>query len=251
METDQYLAEITPEATISQIIAADKRAGELLASIGLSLSKHENETLRSVCQQRQWSEAEVLKWVKKHSASVNNKTTDKGNNQVPDKNSSLTEWVEFLEETFLYPNLALVEELEQNFPRIRKIHGNQYPWLKTMQWHFNKFKEVLRMYYEFERKKFFPLVRRLSNSNSNINHGTVQNLQKSFTIIQQDQQRLQRLMKTTRKKGNQFEHPVGACSTLRIQNENFLNLFSELNKQFGTESEQLIPQIKATIKTQR
>ncbi len=136
MNTDQSLATITPDATISQITAADKQAAELLASIGLSLAKHKNETLRSVCQQRQWSETEVLKWVKKHTDPVNEDTSNKSE-QLPGDGTNLSEWIEHLKEAFIHPNLALLSELEKSFPRVHKIHGNQYTWLKDIEWHFD------------------------------------------------------------------------------------------------------------------
>ncbi len=251
MKTDQSLNELTPDATISQIITADKQAGELLASIGLSLSKHENDTLRSVCKQRQWSEKEVLEWVKKHSSSVKNGTASNTESKS-DNGPALKEWTEHLEETFIRSNLSLLNEVNKSFPRVQKVHGNQYPWLKNMQYHFNNFEEALTLYYNFERSKVFPLANRIKNGRKgSVNHGAIQKLQKSFAIIEEDQNRLQRLMKTIRQKGKQFENPDSACSTLRIQNENFKALFSNLDKQFETENKQFIPRVKEEIKAKR
>ncbi len=248
MNTDQSLSKLTPEATISEIIRSDSEAGELLSSIGLSLAEHEQETLRSVCQQRKWSEVEVLQWLKKHSSKTNGETSN-AKGTVPRKESPLTKWTAYLEESFISPNQSLLKELEGNFPRIHKIHGNQYPWLKTMKWYFEKFREALGMYYTFEQKKFFPLIGRLKdNSNNNLNHGTIQKLEKSFNIIERDQRRLRHLMKTIREKGNQFENPENACSTLRIQNKNFKILFSQLEKQFEVERDQVLPRTKEEIK---
>lgn len=245
MKTNQSLKNLTPDATLSQIKSADGKAAELLASIGLEPSNHKNETLRSVCQQRKWSEVEVLKWIKKHSPPANNDASKNGMEPISNEESSLKEWTEHLEETFINPNLSLLKERDENFPRIHKIHGNQYPWLKNMEWHFNQFEETLSMYYEFERKKFFPLINRLENvKKGDINHGTIQKLQKSFAVIEKDQDRLQRLMADIREKGNEFENPPNACSTLRIQNENFNILFSRLEEQLKTENDQLIPRVK-------
>lgn len=249
MNTDQSPSKLTPEATISEIIRSDNEAGELLSSIGLSLSEHEQETLRSVCQQRKWSEVEVLQWLQKHSSRTNGEASDNSGETVPHKDAPLTRLITYLEESFIRPNRSLLEELEENFPRIRKIHGNQYPWLKTMKWHYDKFREALGMYYAFEQEKFFPLIRRLkNNSNNSLNHGAIQKLEKSFSIVERDQRRLWHLMKTIREKGNQFENPGNACSTLRIQNENFKILFSQLEKQFEVEKDQILPRIKEEIK---
>lgn len=246
------LAQITPEATINEITSADKQAAELLKSIGLSISEHKNETLQSVCHQRQWSEVEVLRWVKKHSSSSNGERSPNGSSQAPDEKSSLKKWNKYLEEQFIDPNLELLEELTESFPRIHKVHVIQYSWLKDMEWHFNKFREALTMYYEFERKKFLPLAERLyKNKRTNINYGTIRKLQKSFSIIGEDQDRLQRLMQTVRNKGNQFENPEGGCSTLRIQNKIFKILFSKLDQQFKVEKEQIIPRIKEKIQAKK
>ncbi|WP_141239931.1 hypothetical protein [Aliifodinibius salipaludis] len=248
MNSDQSLSNLTPEATITEIVRSDSEAGELLSSIGLSPANHEQETLRSICQQRKWSEVEVLRWLKKHGSTTNGEVSNKSR-EKPDKDSTLPEWTTYLEESYISPNRSLLEEIDENFPRIRKIHGNQYPWLKTMKWHYDKFREALGMYYAFEQEKFYPLIERLkNNSNNNLNHGTIQKLEKSFSVIERDQPRLRNLMKTIREKGNEFENPGNACSTLRIQNENFKILFSKLEKQFEIEKDQILPCVKEQIK---
>lgn len=252
METPQSLSKLTPDATIEQIIAANNQAGELLASIGLAVSEHEKETLRSVCQQQQWSEVEVLNWIKKHSANSNGKAESYGTESQISEISKLTEWTDYLERELLNPGQSLLEELNRSFPRVLKIHGNQYTWLKNMKWHFNKFDETLGMYYAFERKKFFPLVDRLAtNKKKSINHGDVQKLERSFKTLVRDQERLQRQMTTIEEKGNNFNNPPNACSTLRIQNKNFTVLFSKLRKQFEIEYEHLIPQSKEKLQAKK
>lgn len=240
---------LTPDATIQQIIDTHHEAEELLSSIGLQPSRHSKETLRSVCQQRTWSEVEVLQWLKKHSSTRNGEASNNSEEVVLDKNSTLKKWTAFLEESFIAPNQSLLEEINENFPRIRKIHGNQYPWLKIMKWHYDKFRDAIGMYYAFEQEKFFPLIGRLNNnSNNNLSYGTIQKLEKSFNVIERDQRRLRNLMKTIREKGNQFENPGNACSTLRIQNENFKILFSQLEKQFELEKDLILPRTKGEIK---
>lgn len=252
METPQSLSKLTPDATIEQIVATNNLAGELLTSIGLPVSEHENETLRSVCQQQQWSEVEVLNWIKKHSTNVNGGTGSIGKESQMPRISSLTDWTDYLEREFLNSGKSLLEELNQSFPQVLKIHGNQYSWLKNVKWHFKKFDETLEMYYTFERKKFFPLLNRLAtNKKRSINHGTVQKLEKSFSILERDQFRLQQQMTTIREKGNNFDNPHNACSTLRIQNKNFATLFAKLRKQFKIETEHLIPHAKEQLQAQK
>lgn len=252
MNKDYTLEKLTPDATIGQIVATNNEAGKLLASIGLAPKSHEDETLRSVCQQRKWSEAEVLEWVKKHSSNTNGATLEKDEEAIPGEASSLTMWTEYLKKTFILPNLTLLGELEDSFPRIHKIHGNQYPRLKYTEGHFSTFIEVLTFYYEFEKEKFFPLVDRLDNFQKRaVNHGTVQKLQKSFDVLEKDRNRLEDLMTTIRKKTKNFQNPGFACSTLRIQNENFKILFQKLEKQFQVEREQFIQRVKDEIEAKK
>lgn len=248
MNTAPPLSELTPEATISQIRASDERAADLLASIGLPLENHEEETLRAVCRERHWSEAEVLEWIKRHAPDEEDDTAGEAEPE-PGKSASLEEWAEYLDHEFIAPNLSLLEELNESFPRVLKIHGNQYTWLKQMKWHYNTFGEALRMYCSFERNRFFPLTRRLkTDSRANINHGTVRDLNKSFEVMEKDRDRLSELMDNIRSRGNDFKNPGIACSTLRIQNKNFKILFSRLETQFKVESERFLPQVKEEMK---
>ena len=252
MKTSQSLSQLTPDATIEQIVAANETAGELLRSIGLSVSKHEDETLRSVCQQQKWSESEVLSWVKKHSLNTNGDTVTQVKEPSPPEDADLAAWTSYLKKYFVSSNRSLLQELNESFLRVHKIHGNQYPWLKNVEWYFEKFREALEMYYAFEVEKFFPLCQQVSSNKArSLNHGSVQKLEKSFSIIERDQDRLNRQMSTIREKGNQFENPANACSTLRIQNENFSILFSQLEKQFDLENNHLIPGIKKELKAKR
>lgn len=252
MSKDHTLEKLTPEATIRQIVSTNNEAGKLLASIGLSPKSHGDETLRSVCQQLQWSEAEVLKWVKKHSSKNDEAVLENDAEAIPGKSFSLKAWTEYLEKTYILSNLTLLGELEESFPRIHKIHGNQYPRLKYTEEYFSTFKEVLTFYYEFEKEKFFPLVDRLANfQKGSVNHGTIRKLKKSFGVLEKDRNRLKDLMTTIRKKAKKFQNPGLACSTLRIQNENFKTLFEKLEEQFQVEREQFIIRVKEEIEAKK
>lgn len=247
MSTNQSLKKLTPDATLSQILSADEQAGVLLSSIGLDPSEHKDETLRAVCQQRKWSEAEVLKWIKKHRISGDGHDGEADKKKDPDFGNNLSKWCDYLQKEFNETNLVLLEEVDSDFPRVQRIHGNQYLWLKDMQWYFDEFDEALRLYYEFEQKKFYPLVRQLQTQNGVVLDGTVQTLERGMKIIVNDQQRLQRYMDTIRKKGNDLKNPEGACSTLRIVNQNFKTLFENLNNQFEVERDKILPVIKQKI----
>ncbi|MDZ7716809.1 MAG: hypothetical protein U5J95_11410 [Balneolaceae bacterium] len=249
MNNVKTLTKLTADATLSEIATVNGEAKELLASIGLNPLDHQDETLRSVCQQKKWSEEEVLKWVKRHANGDSEKLPDGNGKSIPTSGESLLDWVEYLEEQFLNPINNLLKEINENFPRVQKIHGNQYNWLKNMQWYYDKFSEGLRMYYQFEQQKFFPAVKTLANGRStSIKHGSIQKLKRCLTIAERDQKRLSRLLKTIRRKGNDFESPDLACSTLCIMNENFKALEEKLTEQFKFEDQRLIPRIMKELK---
>lgn len=248
MKTNQSLAKLTPDATLSQIISADQKAGELLSSIGLEPSDHKEETLRSVCRQRQWSEVEVLQWVKQNRISGNGDPEAKEAPEPPDFGKNLSRWCTYIEDTFHKNILKLLGEIGSDFPRIHQVHGNQYIWLKSMQWYLDSFDDRLQFYIYFESRKFFPLVRALDSSKQGILDGTLQKLNRGLEIICEDQKELLKLMHTLETKGRRFENPPLACSTLRILNYNLKTLCSKLKKQFEIEREKVLPMIKQKIK---
>jgi iron-sulfur cluster repair protein YtfE (RIC family) len=244
MKKDLTLAKLTPDATLAQIVTADPEAGELLSSIGLKPGGHENQTLRSVCQQRQWNEVEVLKWIKKQRPLGNGKPKKHDN---LDFRTNLSAGCEYLKEEYHAVNLHLLEEIADGFLRVHKIHGNQYPWLKHMPWHFERLNEALGLYYEFEAKTFFPLVDTLQQARGELLDGTIRKLERCIEIVNKDQDRLRYLMRTLLKMSNKFASPEGACTTLRTTNQNLKSLFSNLHRQFEVEKETLLPAVQQKI----
>lgn len=239
---------LTPDATIEQIIQTHQDAEELMASIGLKPSQHKKETLRSVCQQRKWSEVEVLKWVQKNVSGTDAKTDSVEEIQLPASEDAINKWFTYLKKVYLLPVENLLKEIDKNFPRVHKIHGNQYTWLKNMQWHYEKLREDLQMYRKFETEIFLRAAENLSNSrNTTVTHGMIKRLEKCFSVVDQDQKRIQRLMEKVKRKGNNFENPDLACSTLCILNKNFKLLSEKLEAQFEFESEQLVPRVEREL----
>lgn len=248
MNSDQSLKQVTPDAKLNQIISVYDKAAQLLASIGLDPSNHKEETLRSVCQQRHWSEVEVLDWVKKHHEDYSTQEEQLQQEDI-DYGDDLSQWVNYLEEEYLNPSINLLDEVANGFSRVHKIHGNQYSWLKEMEWHFNSFDEALRLYNRFEQSKFYPIALRLHNSNNgSVLDGTIRKLERSLKIIQDDQERLIKLKDTVKEKGNNFKNPEGACTTLRIMNHNLSELEVMLENQFKIEREKVIPIVKRELK---
>ncbi|HLR32450.1 MAG TPA: hypothetical protein VK074_08170 [Fodinibius sp.] len=245
MSTNQSLKNLTPDATIEQIITVEKNAGELLASIGLSPDNHKSESLRSVCQQKHLSEVEVLQWLKKNQQ----------NNNVPDKQEpsdfgdNLNKWCQHLDNHFLAKNSELLDDIASDFPRIRKIHGNQYGWLKNIHWYLEELEEKLSYYFYFQRQKLFPLLDELKDSKKKTLHGTITKIGNGITILEEDQNEILELLDTIEEKGQGLKNPDGACSTLRILNYKLKTLFSSLRKQIKIEREHLIPMIKQKVKS--
>lgn len=240
MSNSQSLKGLSPDATIGQIITAENNAGSLLSSIGLNPENHESETLRSVCQQKKWSEVEVLKWLKKNQQnnSAHNRESEEG---LPDFGNDLNKWCRYLEKYFLTKNRKLLNEINSHFPRVHKIHGNQYEWLKNMHWHFQKLEEKLNYYFAFQRHKLFPLLQKLKDSKQNTLHGIITKTENGIHILKEDHNEILDLMKIVTQKGQEFKNPEGACSTLRILNYNLKTLFSSLRKQIKIEQDVLIP----------
>jgi iron-sulfur cluster repair protein YtfE (RIC family) len=247
MSSSKSLQKITPEATLAQIISADRQAGEMLASIGLDPAKQEGETLRSVCQQRQWSEVEVLQWIKKHRSADNGISEEENTLEESEVKDDLLECTNYIEDKLLAANLQLLDEISADFSRIHQVHGNQYIWLKAMKWHVEAFEDALGDYFEFEEKTFFDLIKKLRPAKGDILDGTLQKLGRCRHIIENDQQRLRGYMDTIREEGHDFENPEGACTSLRILNQNFKMLYSGLDKQFKMEKEMLLPLVQKKL----
>lgn len=253
MEPHQSLAALTPAATLGQIASIDRQAGQLLAFIGLNPEDYEDETLQSVCKQKQWSEVEVLRWVKKNSRLQDGQTkgaepNDSEQSENPNFGEDLSSWCGWLEEGPMAKTIHLLDEVSNDFPRAHQIHGNQYPWLKDMQWHFEQFQETLRVYTRFEKKRFYPIVKKLDSQQEGMLAGSVSDLKRGLSIIKGDQKKLQQGMSIIRKKAHNFENPPGACSTLCILNQNFKMLDASLRQQFSIESAHIIPLVQKKLK---
>ena len=244
METMQPPVKLTADITLAHLMSVDPKAAEMLASIGLEPAEHMNETLRSVCKQRQWSEVEVLQWIKKHRTARDSSRNENEECRDPDFGDDAVKWCDYIEENLHVPNLEQLNEISRDFPRVLQIHGNQYPWLKNMKWYFENFEEALGLYLKFEEKKFFPLIRRWHNHSGYTLDGTIREVKRCISITTQDHLILQNYMDTLHKKGRPFKNPAGGCTTLRILNQNFKMLFENLEAQFKIECEKVIPVIK-------
>lgn len=246
-KSNQSINTMTPAATLSQIISADPQAGHLLKAIGLDPANYREKSLQSVCRQLKWSEVEVLGWIKKNF--VQNKNSVNGTETAePDFGNKLSKWCAYLENKKMVKTMDLLSEINKAFPRVRQIHGNQYPWLKNMQPYLEQFNEKIKLYYKFEKTRFFPLVKKLNASQEDVLDGTVHNFKRCSTIIEKDQKQLQQYINSIQIKGCHFMNPDGACSTMRILNQNLEMLFNDVGNQFIIEREKILPGVRQKIK---
>ena len=247
MKTMQPPVKLTPDITLAHLISVDPKAAEMLASIGLEPTEHKDETLRSVCKQRQWSEVEVLQWIKKHRPVYGGSEKKDEDRPEPGFGNEVVKWCDYIEEDLHASSLELLNEISSDFPRVCQIHGNQYPWLKSMKWHFENFEEALRLYLKFEKNKFFTLIRKWNNHKGYTLDGTVREMNRCISLVRQDHLLLQDYMNTLNDKAHGFQNPSGGCTTLRILNQNFKMLYSGLNKQFKIEKENLLPLVQKKL----
>lgn len=238
MSNELNLTDLTTEATISQIISADQKAGEMLESIGLNTQNHKEESLTSVCWQKKWSEDEVLHWLKKNLQTHNGQSR---NEAYPGEN--LTQWCEYIEENYHTPVLSLLEEINNDYPRIYKVHGHQYPWLKNAKSYLQSFDNKLQYYIYFERKTFFPLLKTLHAEDQQIMDGNIQQIKKGIEVLKSDQKTLLDLLNDIESKGDHFTNPATACTSFRILTSNLKQSFSILKRQIELERERVFPLI--------
>src|SRR5699024_1343902 len=136
-------------------------------------------------------------------------------------------------------NREMLGAIENDIPRVKKLHGNPYPRLKNMEWYLEKFSRDYKLYLKFEGMKFCPLAEKLTPSNKQPLDGLIRKLQHCLDVVEGDQERLWKLMETIREKGAGFENPSGACSTLRILNYNLKQLETNLKQQFQVEKDHI------------
>lgn len=243
MPANPTLRNITPDATVRQILEADEQAEELLASIGFSPRSHEAETLRAACRQKHWDEEEVLRWLKKNH--VSNGEGERPS--PPGEDGDLGDWCPYMAKAYLDRNSELLAEIEKVFPRVRKIHGNQYLWLKQVSWHLEKLEDKLDWYMYFQRRKWFPLLGKLDASRRSPQYGTIKKIENSLELMEGDQQALLDLARDVENSSRGFHNPPGACSTFRILNHHLEQLCRSVRKQVTVEREHFFPRVKQQL----
>lgn len=241
MSTKKTLSKLTPEATIRQIITSDHNAAKLLNSIGMKPEQYQDQTLRSVCQQRQWNEDELLSWIKKNHAEPECIKNAPGN---PGFKKDLFHWSNWLSDSVQPCIQELLGDINRDLPRVQLVHGNQYTWLKNIEWHFNTLRDQLNLYLSLENETLFPLATELNDQKESILYGKVRDLERALEILEADRPKIKEEMGKIREFSNGFKHPTWACSTFRIMNKNLADLSTQLERYFSIEQDHLFPLIK-------
>lgn len=241
MNGQTSLSQLTTHATLAQIESACHDAGELLESIGLDPVEHQNKSLRFVCQQRQWSETEVLEWVKKK-CNINNQKAD----DVPLKND-LVQWSEYLQQNYHVPNQKRLQEINNNFNQTLHTSNHQQAGVKKLQRLFDQLADTLEMYYMFEKKKFHPILRKIETKNGDLLEGTLRKAERAVDLISQDQGKIKDYMHELEAKSHQAKAPAGPNASMQLLHKNIELLVEAINRQFEIEKTEILPKIQCKI----
>lgn len=234
---------LTADATLSEIVLNCSDAGRLLETIGLKPSAYKDQSLRSVCRQLNWSENEVLRWLKKKCVEDINVTEKVTTNQ------SLDEWVQYIKVEHLDKNIATIEIIKTDFDRFSHSHNYSYKWLSIIKKQLGNLEDTLRMYYRFEEKKFYPLLLRIEQSEGDLLYGSIKKIERGIEIIQKDQGRIRGFMKDIRVASNSFEVENTDAAKLGILIQKIEELFENINKQFDLEAKHLLPAVQELVET--
>lgn len=243
MKTDQVKKKLTPEATLQQIISTHGVAQELLTSIGLDLSNHTDKTLRQLCMEKQWSEQEVLKWIKKNQTISAGKTVDDDLQEKITNDHQIPEICDILMNDTLPVIADHATAIGKRYKRVSRVHGEQYPWLRQTGEDIKRLLEILPLYTKFEKEKFFPLAKELQKQKERILDGDAQSLKRSVKLIKGDHKRIGRLMKTIRNLSNNFAYDEKAGSVYRNLCNRLNSLFTTLDVHITIEKNDLLPKI--------
>jgi iron-sulfur cluster repair protein YtfE (RIC family) len=250
MEPSQKSVALNPDTTLEKLINVDKNIAELLASIGLNAFQNQDKTLRQVCSEKQWNEEEVVSWIRKNQYLDHVQTLNRGNaadELLKDKN--LADLCDYLEDEYHVIIRELLGDIDRDFPRVCKVHGHQYPWLKQMHWQLDSFFDDIMLYLQYEREKLFSYVRQLHQKESQVMDGLAQGLNHSINVLSKDHKMLTESMKSIEKASKKFYVPEGSCTTLRIAFQNIKELFDALDKHFESERKYLIPSLKQKLES--
>lgn len=237
---------LTADTTLGQIFNKNSYAQELLKSIGFNPAGQTEKTLREICTEKQWSENEVLEWIghndKKHPPPSPSFMEDIFNQEVSTSDVSY-----YLKKETIPEIERLSELVMEDYPRVLKIYGIQYLWLKEASPHVGQLAVKLQYLMFFEKMKFYPLADEYSFQKDKILDRDVQNLKRSVQIVRDDHQHILKLIHTINRLSNHLNYPENACSTLRIVCKHLDILFDVVQRHIDIEEKHLLPSIESTL----
>lgn len=248
MKTDSITQQLTPEATLHQIISVNSNAPHLLQSIGLDPNSHTDKTLRQICSEKQWNEVELLEWIKKNPSAKQVKIdVDTFEKKSNDAGTSIAGICNYLSMETLTVILDLTTEIRAEYERVSQVHGMQYPWLNEAKWHVNQLLNTLQYFIKFETETFYLLAIELQEQGERMLDGNVQNLKRSLTVIKDDHSLIKEKMQRIKKISNHFHFDESTCATLRILCSRLETFFDVLADHIEIEEKKLLPGIEKKL----
>ncbi|HSH24063.1 MAG TPA: hypothetical protein VLA13_00795 [Massilibacterium sp.] len=238
---NRRLSAVTTYETVQELINIEQGITELLESIGLDPSKHENESLEALCTKKQWNEDELLKWIKAN----RNLYKDEGGNDFPQRD--LEQWCVFIEKTYYQTTEELIHEVKKKYCRVEDTYGLENKYLNNGDGFIDELLDKLLLYKQFQRDKLFPLIIELEDKKTSILDGSFKSLQKALRLLERDRKIILRSIKNIESKLGEFEQENETCTTYSLFYSALKNLFSAIKNQLQLERESFYPLIKQRI----
>lgn len=245
MKTEDNTDELTPDAPLSQVVKGSKKAPELLRSIGLNPEQYADKTLRQVCKEKEWSEDELLKWIRRHD--IKSPATHDAPLPVETftQEKDIDEICCWLEKNTLADISSTIAPLRQRFRYVRDGKADDTPgsWLKEASRDLEGLLSKLENYISFESETFYPLAIDIQKKREKLLDGNVQKLKRSVKIVEDDHAALKRQMNRIEKNGDGFQISDEAGSDMRILCEQLKKLFMDVEAHISIEHGRLLPKI--------
>lgn len=242
MKSDAKYETLTPEATLRQIASESENAPELLKSIGVNPDQNFDKTLRQVCTEKQWNEAELLEWIKKQEKRAPESGMP-GKNGSPDlsEEDDLTVICRYIDSELISRISYSTGPVKNRFNRAVKVYSTQHPWLKNVAADMRQLLKKLDDVVRFKRETFYPLAEEIQKQREKLLDGSVQKIKRSLKIVDEDHRRLSSLMKRIRKSANDFNVDENTCSAIRVLCSRLLQLFGHVEQHIELEKKSLLP----------
>jgi len=237
------LNQLKTHSTLQEIISAHKSTESLLHSIGIQTETNEKKTLLQICTEKQWNEEELLSWLRKKTQ------YELSQNESEREDFSQLSNKELLKAVRIYRSRLTTQlnELEPEFHRVCKVHGNQYPIIKEIHWHLNKISEKVRFMLMTADKTITPLMKYYNAGSKEILDGDVKKYNRGVELLIQDQHQISDHIQKINEINSHPDTVEGACSTIRTVFKDMEDLFSKIDLTFRLMREGVIPKLDQVI----